>query len=391
MDKIKPLMEANEFEDKVCSGKLTRRQAHKVLASAGVGTAMATSMPGMARADGSDLVMFTWGGYDDAAFAQDYVREYGSPPTYTLFSDQAEAMAKIRAGFEVDVVFPCSSKIGLWYDAGIVEPVDVSMISHWDDVIEPLKHVPGANTADGQPLWVPEDFGATAIIVNTELAPEYADPEMWSWSIFFDEKYAGRLAMFDAVEDHFNLFAIYAGIDFTDMNDEQIETVANLVRESLPNMRLLTSDTTSMTQALFSGEVVASAAWNGMMLTASGEMDATGTQGKYIWMNPKEGALTWVCGLTIDPRTKERGTYEQAHALLDAYISPESQYYELTEWGYGVSNKKVYDMEGITEEYLQSIGLSSDIEAYLASGKFSVHQNRYGEIVNLYEQILAGM
>jgi len=388
---IKPLMGPNEFEDKLGEGKLTRRQAHKVLASAGVGTMMAASVPGMARADGSNLMMFTWGGYEDENFAMNYTREYGSPPSYSLFSDQAEALSKIRAGFEVDVVFPCSSKVELWHDAGVIEPIDTSLISHWPDIAEPLKHVPGASLDDGTPLWVPEDFGATAIIVNTELAPEYADPEMWSWGIFFDEKYAGRLAMFDAVEDHYNLFAIYAGIDFTDMDDEQIDYVADLVRQSLPNIRLLTSDVTTMTQALFSGEVVASAAWNGMMLTASEEMAANGTQGKYIWVNPKEGALTWVCGLTVDPRTKERGTFEQAHKLIDAYVSPESQLYELLNWGYGVSNVKAYDDPSVTDEYLESVGLSRDIEGYLASGKFSTPQKRYGEIVSLYEQILAGM
>ena len=71
MDKIKPLMETNEFHDKLREGKLTRRQAHKVMASAGVGTAMAASMPNMASADdhGDDLVMLTWGGYDDPEFA----------------------------------------------------------------------------------------------------------------------------------------------------------------------------------------------------------------------------------------------------------------------------------------------------------------------------------
>ncbi len=391
MDKLKPLMCANEFKDKICEGKLTRRQAHKVLASAGV-MSMAAPLTGPAHAaEGSDLMMFTWGGYEDENFAMAYTEKYGSPPQYSFFSDQAEALSKMRAGFECDVTFPCSSKIKLWYDAGVVEPIDVSLISHWDDIAEPMKHVPGASLEDGTPLWVPEDWGQTAIIVNTELAPKYKDPATHSWGIFYDEELAGRLAMFDAVEDHFNLIAIYLGIDFLDMNDEQIELVANKVREGIPLLRLLTSDVTTMTQALFSGEVVASAAWNGMMLTASEEMAASGTEGKYIWMNPKEGALTWVCGLALNPGAKERGLYEQAHDLIDAYVDPESQVYELLNWGYGVVNKKVYEMPEVTDEYLASVGLTRDIEAFLASGVFSSYQNRYGEIVSLYENILAGM
>ena len=196
--------------------------------------------------------------------------------------------------------------------------------------------------------------------------------------------------MFDAVEDHFNLMAIYLGIDFTDMNDEEIDRVADVVRQTIPNIRILASDTTTMTQALFSGEIVASAAWNGMMATASAEMEKTGEQGKYIWMKPKEGALTWVCGLTIHPDTKTNGLWEKAHALVDAYLATDSQYFELTEWGYGVSNANVYKMDGVTEEYLTSIGLTSDVEGYLADGIFSSYQKRFSEIVTRYEELLAG-
>ncbi len=98
------------------------------------------------------------------------------------------------------------------------------------------------------------------------------------------------------------------------------------------------------------------------------------TQVQYVWMNPKEGALTWVCGLTIHPATKELGTWEQAYALVDAYIEPESQHYELMNWGYGVVNKKAYDFPDVTEEYLNSLGLCLPIDKFLASGKFSAHQ-----------------
>jgi spermidine/putrescine transport system substrate-binding protein len=393
MDKIKPLMETNEFHDKIREGKLTRRQAHKVMASAGIGTAAMASMPNMAGADGhgDDIVMLTWGGYDDPEFAVQYRDEYGGPPEYSLFADQAEALAKMRAGFHADVAFPCISKVKTWVDAGVVEPVDTSMLSHWPDVIDSLKAMPTTVSPDGSPYFIPEDWGTTSVLFRGDLAPEYVDPENHTWGILWDEKYAGRLGALEAIEDHFNVAAIYMGIDFLDMTPEEIEAVGDKVRQQMPLLRMVTGDTTSLTQAIFSGELIASSAWNGMMLTASEEMASEGTEGKYVWMNPKEGALTWVCGLTIHPATKELGTWEQAHALIDAYIEPESQHYELMNWGYGVVNKKAYEFSNVTEEYLNSLGLGLPIDKFLASGKFSAHQEHYGELVNLYDQILAGM
>ncbi|MFP6743596.1 MAG: extracellular solute-binding protein [Alphaproteobacteria bacterium] len=383
-------MDVTEFNDKLLEGKLSRRQVHKILASVGV-TAM--TIPAMGRpalADGSDVTLFTWGGYDDENFGAGYTEKFGSPPSFALFSDQPEALAKMRAGFHADVVFPCISKIKIWYDAGVIEPLDTSMLSHWDELVPALTTLPTAVLPDGKPLFAPVDFGQTSIIVRADLAPEYAAEENHTWGIFLDEKYKGRLAMFDAVEDHFNLMAIYLGIDFTDMNDEEIDRVSDVVRQTIPNIRILASDTTTMTQALFSGEIVASAAWNGMMATASGEMEKTGEQGKYVWMKPKEGALTWVCGLTIHPDTKTNGLWEKAHALVDAYLAVDSQHFELTQWGYGVSNANVYKMDDVTEEYLNSIGLTSDVEGYLADGVFSSHQARFSEIVTRYEELLAG-
>lgn len=383
-------MEVNEFKDKLLEGKLTRRQVHRILAAVGVTAVTLPAMTRPALADGSDVTLFTWGGYDDENFGLEYTEKYGSPPSYALFSDQSEALAKMKAGFHADVVFPCLSKIKIWYDAGVIAPLDTSMLSHWDELVPSLTTLPTCVLPDGRPLFAPVDFGQTSIILRTDLAPEYAAEENHTWGIFLDEKYKGRLAMFDAVEDHFNLMAIYLGIDFTDMNDEEIDRVADVVRQTIPNIRILASDTTTMTQALFSGEVVASAAWNSMMLTASAEMEKTGEHGKYIWMKPKEGALTWVCGLTIHPAAKDAGNWEKAHALVDAYLAKESMYYELTEWGYGVANALVYQMEGVTEEYLNSIGLTADVDAYLADGVFSTYQKRFAEIVTRYEELLAG-
>ena len=44
------------------------------------------------------------------------------------------------------------------------------------------------------------------------------------------------------------------------MNDDEIDRVSDVVRRTIPNIRILASDTTTMTP-LFSGEIVASAAW----------------------------------------------------------------------------------------------------------------------------------
>ena len=55
----KPLMSVWQFEDRVRAGKLSRRQAHRVLASFGVGMALTPALTGRATAAPEDQPLIT--------------------------------------------------------------------------------------------------------------------------------------------------------------------------------------------------------------------------------------------------------------------------------------------------------------------------------------------
>ena len=81
---------------------------------------LGTSLAGMANADGSDLVVFDWAGYDDPGFYQSYVDAHGSDPSFSFFTDEEEAFQKMRAGFKVDAGHPCSQSVPKWMEAGLL-------------------------------------------------------------------------------------------------------------------------------------------------------------------------------------------------------------------------------------------------------------------------------
>ena len=65
------------------------------------------------------------------------------------------------------------------------------------------------------------------------------------------------------------------------------------MEQQRPLLRFYTNDTTSWEQALASGELVAAALWNDSPLNLR-------KQGIPVaFMNPKEGPMTWVCGITL--------------------------------------------------------------------------------------------
>ena len=62
---LKPMMETTRFHDLLCEGKLTRRNAHRVMATFGIGTLTAHTLGGGALAQDADEdhpIFFTWGG-----------------------------------------------------------------------------------------------------------------------------------------------------------------------------------------------------------------------------------------------------------------------------------------------------------------------------------------
>ena len=59
--------------------------------------------------------VFLWGGYDDDGLFGSYAEENGSP-VYSTFGDAEEGLQKLKAGFEVDLAWPCQGEIARWVE-----------------------------------------------------------------------------------------------------------------------------------------------------------------------------------------------------------------------------------------------------------------------------------
>ena len=153
---MKPMMNTHEFRENLFNGKLSRRQAHRIMASFGICSIAVPLHAPSATAGDSDPDFFTWGGYDSPEFTASYREKYGGDPNYSFFADEEEAFNKMRAGYTPDLTFPTYQSVRKWNDAGFLAPVDQSRLSNWDDLLEPLKNIPGIRV-DGELLFVPED------------------------------------------------------------------------------------------------------------------------------------------------------------------------------------------------------------------------------------------
>ncbi len=373
-----------KFIDDMKMGRLTRRQFSLGLASVGLATVMMPHAPRRARAAAEDHpTMYTWGGYEPPEMHQAYIDKHGTSPNFSLWGDEEEAEAKIRAGFHPDVAMPCSYKVKKWTDLGFIKPINTDRLSNWGDVIDVLKTVPDTFIGEDR-MMVTAWWGLTSVTFRTDLAPEYIPEDKHSWGILWDPKYAGRLSMIDSLIDGVMVAAIYAGAkDPFNMTKDEVEKVRELMREQRDMLRFYTNDVTSWEQGLASGELVAAASWNDTPTRL-------GKQGLEVaFMKPKEGSMTWTCGLVlstwVSPEMEER-----AYDLIDAYLAPSAGAHWIEEFGMGHSNIKAFD--AISPEELSKRGLPpGDIPNYIASGIFQATIQNEPELQAMYEEVKAGL
>lgn len=326
-------------------------------------------------------LVFTWSGYEEDGFNAAYREKYGEAPNYSFFGDEEEAFAKMRAGFKADVSMPCSYKIPQWTQAGVIQPIDTSRLSNWGDVIPELKNVAGT-IIDGKQMWVCQDWAQTSVLYREDLM----DVSEESWGMMWDERYTGRLAMIDSLIDGVMVAAIYGGAKNPfNMDDADIEMTRELLRQQLPLLRFYSNDMTSIEQALASGELVAAVTW-----TASyGNLKAEGIPVK--WAQPKEGAMTWTCGLCLQTEADE-AKLDRSYDFIDAMLSPEAGEYEIMEWYYGHSNLKAF--ERVSKEDLDARGYPSDpnkFGAFLSAGIFQEPILNEPVLQEMFEEVKAGM
>jgi len=339
--------------DKLRRGTLSRREFHAAMASIGLGLAMLPlARPARAAAK---LTVFTWSGYDVPELIPRYIAKYGGPPEYSIFGSEEEALQKLLAGFVVDVMHPCSYNIKRWKDAGVLQPIDVSRLSEYTHIWEKFRTLP-ETSFDGQTYFVPYDIGTSSIIYRTDLVDpaDVADP---SWGLLFNEKYKGKLSMYDTDTTFVEIAGRVLGMekDYLHLNDAQLGKIKALLIKQRDLMKFYWSDQTQMEQAVAAGELVAAYSWSASYKTL-GENGV-----KVAYMTPKEGLLGYCCGFVR--HAESPGDEQAAYDFIDAMLDPESGKL-LVEQGFFHSNERTYAL--VDQATLEALGAKDPAKTFAA-------------------------
>ncbi|MEX0984400.1 MAG: extracellular solute-binding protein [Actinomycetota bacterium] len=314
----------------------------------GGGSETAMTHPPLEEEPGG-LKVFDWSGYGNGDYYPDEEKEFlwgdyakatGDTPVFALFENDDAGYTEVAAGARYDVIHPCGYRWQDWVDLGVMQPWDTSLIPNASALNPKLL---ASGQIDGEQYFIPLDWGFIAPLVNTD----HVELEEESFGILFDDRYADKISWVDTLN-----MMVVAGYFLQipnpwDMTDDELGQVRDFLISKKHLVKFLWSQSYDFWLAFKKEEVWIGYAWPDTV----GYADAKGMN--YRYLEPKEGRISWVCGLGL---MADSPNYRHAHAYADSWASTKAAEFLLAYYYYGHTNTEV-DISSLPAGVVEALAL----------------------------------
>ncbi len=190
-----------------------------------------TSCSGQEGGEVTTLYVYNWGEYMsdgsegsldvNKAFEDWYYQTYGErvEVTFSTYSSNEDMYAKLSGGaVNYDVIVPSDYMIQRLINEDMLAPLNYENIPNIENIV-PEFHGENAQYDyydEGGVYSVPYFYGMIGIIYNTTMVDE---KDIGSWSLMWNEDYAGNILQFNNSRDALGTAQYYLGVD-VNTNDE---------------------------------------------------------------------------------------------------------------------------------------------------------------------------
>ena len=176
------------------------------------------------------IYVYNWGEYisDGSDDSMDVVKEFealtGIKVEYTTFDSNESLFAKLKSGSaSYDVIIPSDYMVARLAEAGMLHKLDYENIPNFGKYVDDSFKNPEYDKQNE--YSVPYMWGTVGLIYNTKYVDE-ADVAEQSWSLLWNEKYAGKILMFDNSRDAFAIACKKLGYSMNTTNTEELSAAA---------------------------------------------------------------------------------------------------------------------------------------------------------------------
>ena len=279
---------------------------------------------GCSQKSSDSITFFNYGANIDDETLREFEKEYGIKVNMGTFDDMETMYQKIAKGsVKYDVILASDALLPRMIEEGLLQTLNkenIPNIAQMDEAYLNLAMDPENKYS------VPYMFGTVGIIYDKNVVKETVD----SWDILWDEKYKGKVFMFDTYRDTIGAALKKLGYSLNSENPKELEEAKALLLEQrkLVDPKYGVDNGTTM---IATGETALNMIWSGEGLNLQDEYS------NLVYIVPKEGVNFWVDSLCIP---KDATNVEGAEKFINFVSSKESALRIADEIGYTTPNKE---------------------------------------------------
>jgi spermidine/putrescine transport system substrate-binding protein len=303
------------------------------------GSGSTTTAAAKKAAPTGTLLYYNWADYVNPKTYPAFTAATGVKVQKDFFKSNEELQAKLQAGAKgYDLAAPTGYMVQILADAGMLEPIDYSLLPNVTKNLDPkFKGLP----YDKAGKWsVPKDWGTTGFMYRTDKVKE----KPTSWKEFFalaKGAHSGKVTVLDGIPEVIGSTAVMLGFSYNTEDEGELAQVKKELLALKPHIQAITS--TNYKQALISGKTHMALGWNG-------DAAAAAAKAPVAYVVADEGGEFWVDAFVIPKGAKNP---RAAHAWIDYVYEPAHNALETQYTYYGsplhrevlkpVMDKKVFD------------------------------------------------
>ena len=188
------------------------------------------ALPVTVCAADNEITVYNWGQYiaDGTDDSLDLIAAFeeatGIKVNYLTFDSNESMYTKLKTGGTTfDVIIPSDYMIGKLIEEDMLEPIDFSNIPNYQYIDEAFKNQ--AYDPDNK-FSVPYTWGTVGLIYNTKYV---SGEDAKSWNCLWNEKYSGKILMFDNPRDAFAIAQKILGYSLNSTDPDEMKQTADLL------------------------------------------------------------------------------------------------------------------------------------------------------------------
>ena len=203
-------------------------------------------LPAQAQAANETVTInvYNWGQYlsdgtdDYINVIEEFEAAYPNIKVNYMTYDSNESMyTKLKTGGSLfDIIIPSDYMVEKLIAEDMLEPLDMTNIPNFQYIDESFRD---PSYDPGSVYSVPYTWGGVGVIYNTNYVDE---ADTGGWELLWNEKYAGKILMFDNPRDAFAIAQLELGYDINTEDSTLLTLSANLLRDQKPLVQMYVMD-----------------------------------------------------------------------------------------------------------------------------------------------------